>query len=150
MDVKRFESELWYMFKLIKDGVAIFFNSFLEEQGLTKAQAGILFGLKNGDFCTIGNMTEHIISNQGNASTICKKMEQQGLIKRTRSTRDERVVILTLTEEGDKKVTELHNSILNRFEKVSKHIEPEQFDKIISGFAEFDSLLKAVGKYDKK
>ena len=38
--------------------------------------------------------------DNGTLSPLLKKMQQEGLVERTRSEEDERVVVITLTEEG--------------------------------------------------
>ena len=67
--------------------------------GLTPSQLLILAELDNGPL-NISGLSCHLEMNQGNVSTHCKRMEKLGLLTRTRSAQDERVVTLTITEKG--------------------------------------------------
>ena len=51
---------------------------------------------------SIGSLGKAIGITGGNISNICKRLEKQGFVKRVRSEEDERVVIVVLTESGEK------------------------------------------------
>lgn len=70
-----------------------------QAEGLTALQAGILLILSMGD-ATVGDVSAATGMGQANTSALCKKLEQAGLLIRTRSPEDGRVVILSLTEKS--------------------------------------------------
>ena len=49
---------------------------------------------------TVGELCGKLMLDNGTLSPLLKKMQQEGLVERTRSEEDERVVVITLTEEG--------------------------------------------------
>lgn len=144
MDITGFENELWYILKLIKKSADTLFNPFLEECGVTKLQANILMGIKSGEFNTVGRMADEMSINQGNASTIAKKLEQLGLVNRTRSRDDERVVILALTKEGERRIEKFQTSLRNMCLKMSEHFTSERLEKILTGFVELQYLIDVI------
>ena len=65
-----------------------------------------------------------VLWEQKTATPLLKKMEEKGYLTRTRKAEDERVVQVTLTEEG----LALQNEMVSIPEKVSKcvNLEPEE------------------------
>lgn len=51
---------------------------------------------------TVGELAERLRVEYGTMTPLLKRLEQRGLVSRTRSERDERTVIVTLTPEGDR------------------------------------------------
>jgi len=51
---------------------------------------------------TVGRLAERLRVEYGTITPLLKRLEQRGLVKRTRSIRDERTVVVTLTDEGDR------------------------------------------------
>ena len=52
------------------------------------------------DGITVGELCKRLMLDTGTVTPMLKNTEKQGLIKRTRSEEDERVVVISLTEEG--------------------------------------------------
>lgn len=50
---------------------------------------------------TVGKLAERLRIEYGTITPLLKRLEQRGLVKRTRSVDDERTVVVTLTPEGD-------------------------------------------------
>lgn len=50
---------------------------------------------------TVGELADRLSVDYGTITPLIKRMEQRGLVTRTRSTRDERTVIVGLTPAGD-------------------------------------------------
>ena len=76
---------------------------------------------------------------------MCKGMEKEGLIKRIRSNEDERVVTLSLTDQGEKTIEKLYSKS-EIFDDVFKDVPIEKLQAIINGFHELDELLKTISK----
>ena len=52
------------------------------------------------DEISVGELCKRLMLDTGTVTPMLKNTEKQGLVKRVRSEEDERVVIVTLTEEG--------------------------------------------------
>lgn len=72
----------------------------LRQLGLTYTQYIVFLVLWEEDGLTVGEIGERLMLDNGTLSPLLKKMEQAGYIERQRSRGDERVVVITLTEEG--------------------------------------------------
>lgn len=74
----------------------------LEPHGLTHAQWGPLFKLRNGcGSATVAELAREMQMDPGAMTRLLDRLEAKGLCKRVRSTDDRRVVNLALTPEGE-------------------------------------------------
>ncbi len=71
-----------------------------QRYGLTPIQAAALYFIHSSGDATVGSVFRAFKLNQGNASSMCKRLESEGFILRRRSEEDERKVVLALTEHG--------------------------------------------------
>ena len=76
------------------------YTPYLRPLGLTYTQYIAFLALWERDGITVGELCETLMLNNGTISPLLKKMQQAGYIERTRSERDDRVVVITLTEAG--------------------------------------------------
>ena len=76
------------------------YTSYLKELGLTYTQYIVFLVLWEKDGITVGEICEKLMLDNGTVSPLLKKMEQAGYITRTRSSEDDRVVLISLTKEG--------------------------------------------------
>ena len=76
------------------------YTPWLKPLGLTYTQYIALLVLWEQDGLTVGEIGEKLMLDNGTLSPLLKKLEQAGIVQRQRSRADERVVVVTLTEEG--------------------------------------------------
>ena len=73
---------------------------WLKPLGLTYTQYIVMLVLWEKDGVSVSEIGERLMLDNGTLSPLLKKMEQAGYIARRRSREDDRVVEITLTEEG--------------------------------------------------
>jgi MarR family transcriptional regulator, organic hydroperoxide resistance regulator len=76
------------------------YKPLLQELGLTYPQYLAMMVLWQGDGITVGDMSSRMLTDPGSVTPLLKRLEVEGLLKRTRSDVDERVVELFLTDKG--------------------------------------------------
>jgi len=76
------------------------YKPFLEEMGLTYPQYLVLMVLWEDDALTVTKITEKLMLNTNTLSPLLKRMEKMELLNRRRSSKDERSVVVQLTEKG--------------------------------------------------
>jgi DNA-binding MarR family transcriptional regulator len=76
------------------------YRELLEPLGITYPQYLTLLVLWETGSVSVNSLGERLHLDSGTLSPLLRRMEQAGLISRTRSTDDERVVEITLTERG--------------------------------------------------
>ena len=76
------------------------YTPYFKELGLTYTQYIVFMVLWEKDEVTVGDICRRLYLDSGTLTPLLKKMEEKGWLQRTRSREDERIVIVTLTEEG--------------------------------------------------
>ncbi len=73
----------------------------LAAAGLTPVQYATLLYIWRNKGSNVGALARDTGLGQANTSTLCKRLEREGLLLRERSSADERVVMLALTGAGE-------------------------------------------------
>ena len=76
------------------------YTPYLKPLGITYTQYIMFLVLWEKDGITVGELCKRLRLDTGTVTPMLKNTEKQGLIRRTRSAEDERVVVLSLTEDG--------------------------------------------------
>lgn len=75
-------------------------TEIVQEFGLTPLSSITLNLIANQENPTVSSVFKALDLNQGNVSSMCKKLERDGFIIRRRNKKDERSVVLLITEQG--------------------------------------------------
>lgn len=150
MDVLEFKNILWDYTRKISENMNRTFNPLCEQYGLTMLQARILVELSQHESHTIGSLANSIHMAGANISTMCKKLEMKGFLKRVRNPNDERVVKLVLTEMGHHTVSDFDNILMDRILHYLKNEKTQTLDEIINGLQKMNELLQKMGTVEKK
>jgi DNA-binding MarR family transcriptional regulator len=76
------------------------YKPLLQELGLTYPQYLTMLVLWERDGMTVGEISTRLLTDPGSLTPLLKRLEAEGMLSRTRSKDDERVVIVQLTEQG--------------------------------------------------
>ncbi len=68
--------------------------------GITYTQYIVFLALWEEDGQSVGELCRRLYLDSGTLTPLLKKMEEAGFLTRSRSSRDERVVLVTLTDKG--------------------------------------------------
>ncbi len=77
------------------------YKPFLDEVDLTYTQYIAMMVLWEKKAVTVKELGHQLFLDSGTLTPLLKKMETKGLVRRNRSTEDERNLIVTITEEGE-------------------------------------------------
>ena len=127
------------IFQRFKAKMARLVDPLVQDEGLTPLQALVLLQVSRGE-TTVGDISQEAHIGRANASTLCKKMERAGYLTRTRSSRDERVVTLALTAQGEETLARL-KARMARYEQMLKQMPPQIQEDIIRGFRAANQAL---------
>jgi len=78
------------------------YQPLLDNLGITYPQYLVLMVLWENDRLPVKDITKKLILNTNTITPLLKRMEQQGLLTRKREDKDERKVIVHLTDKGKK------------------------------------------------
>ena len=76
------------------------YKPLLQGLGLTYPQYLAMLVLWEKDGLPVVEISNRLLTDPGSLTPLLKRLEAEGLLSRTRSTEDERVVIVKLTEKG--------------------------------------------------
>lgn len=80
--------------------VVSLYTPYLKELGLTYTQYIVFLVLWEGEAVTVGELCRRLYLDNGTLTPLLKKLEAAGYIVRERSSEDERVVTVSLTDAG--------------------------------------------------
>lgn len=94
------DQQLCFPIYLFAKQIINHYRPFLETLDLTYPQYLVMLVLWEGNEQTVNQLGEKLQLDSGTLTPLLKRMEQKAFISRTRSTIDERVVNISLTEKG--------------------------------------------------
>ena len=99
-EVMKLCNQLCFPLYAASRNVISLYTPLLKPLGLTYTQYIVFLVLWEKDGITVGELCERLMLDNGTISPLLKKMQQAGYIEKTRSAEDDRVVVITLTQEG--------------------------------------------------
>ena len=108
---------------------------------LTGPQGMLIGTLMHYDSMKISDLSEKLGLSNSTVSGILDRLEKQGLIERTRSKEDRRVVYVNITPEFRKDAKERYRKLEEKFETMLSQASPEELDSIKRGL---DTLQKVI------
>ena len=137
-EVMKLENQMCFPLYAAARSVTGLYTPWLKELGITYTQYITFLVLWEKDGITVGEICERLMLDNGTVSPLLKKMEGAGYITRSRSAEDDRVVVITLTEQG----REMQEKAKDIPEKVGACIDlsPEKAMKL------YELLYELLGK----
>ena len=99
-EVMKLVNQLCFPLYAAARNVTGLYTPWLKPLGLTYTQYIVLLVLWERDGISVTEIGEKLMLDNGTLSPLLKKMEQAGYLERRRSREDDRVVEITLTDEG--------------------------------------------------
>lgn len=128
-----FRSEVWQMLYALKSYIEKVVDPITQQEGLTALQTFVLASIQQGDADSIGSLCKITGMNQSNASTLCKRMEREGVLTRSRTAKDERVVQLTVTSAGNEALLHIEQRFA-ALDPLLMELPDGQLEQVRSGF----------------
>jgi len=72
----------------------------IEQQGILPAYYGVLFALRDCEYCTPTDLKVQLLVSRSNMTALLDRMERDGLIERIRDPDDRRKLRISITPEG--------------------------------------------------
>ena len=138
MEPAEFKNQVWALMRDITDRMNGVFHPIIDRYGLTIMQMRVLFEIRREDGCTVSGLSRRVCAAGTNVSALCKRLEREGLLERSRDPRDERVVHITLTGEGRRTVDEVDALVTRAFPLLNE----EDAEVILDGMQMLSLLLQ--------
>lgn len=127
-DALKLENQICFPLYAASKEVVRHYKPFLDELGLTYTQYIAMMVLWEHKKLTVKEMGEYLYLDSGTLTPLLKNMEKKGLVVRCRSKEDERVLNVSITDEGEK----LKEKAVNVPMKMAScvNLEPEETRKL--------------------
>ena len=99
-EAMKLENQLCFPLYAAARAVTNLYTPYLKPLGLTYTQYLVFLVLWEKDGIPVGEICSKLMLDNGTVSPLLKKMEQAGLVVRSRSSSDDRVVVISLTDQG--------------------------------------------------
>lgn len=99
-EAMKLKNQLCFPLYAASRNVTGLYTPYLKPLGLTYTQYLVFLVLWEEDGLAVGDICERLMLDSGTLSPLLKKMEAEGYVERKRSAADDRVVVITLTDEG--------------------------------------------------
>ena len=137
-----------YLMRICTNRVLPQMEALFQDQELTFSQWTTLVALHDGRLATAGDLAHNICHDAGSLTRLIDQMVKRGLVTRTRSETDRRVVTLSLTPRGRSLVEGLAPKVMNFWNELLSGFTHEEIDTLINLLTRL--VLVAVSKPRKK
>lgn len=99
-DVLKLENQLCFPLYVCSKEIVKRYKPFLDEIGLTYTQYITMMAMWEHEELSVKELGELLFLDSGTLTPVLKTLEKKGLLLRKRSTKDERILLVTLTKNG--------------------------------------------------
>ncbi len=141
-DTLKLENQLCFRFYTVSRLITQAYGPLLDRLGVTYPQYLVLLVLWEKDAQPVNDIAKRLVLETNTVTPLLKRMEAEGLVRRTRGTEDARQVIVSLTEKGSR-LQETAKDIPDQMGSTITccNIPSEQFPQLA---ATLDSLIQAL------
>jgi len=126
----------------IKEGIKQTVRHEFKELNLTGPQGMLVGTLAHHGKMKISDLSGRLGLSNSTISGIVDRLEKQGLVERTRSKTDRRVVYVGVTSEFKKKADNNFDQIGKKFQMILSETTPEDVEKIFEGLNLLRELME--------
>lgn len=127
-DILKLNNQICFPLYAASRQITKMYRPLLMKLALTYPQYLVLLVLFEDKIVTVKDLGKRLYLDSGTLTPMLRRMEEHGLVKRTRCNEDERVVKISLTEKG-RSIEKQAEEIPNQFSK-EIHLESEEFDEL--------------------
>lgn len=117
-------------------------RTLVESHGLTGPQALILKALQHGHL-SAGALASRVSLSQGTTTDILNRLEQRGLIRRTRDTTDRRRVLVEVTDTGQTLMESSPPLLQERFAQRLNELQEWEQTQLLSSLQRIAAMMDA-------
>lgn len=112
--------------------------------GLKTSQLLVLQALEEEPELTVGEITGQVHMAQASVTAIVARLEEMGLVKRTRGTTDKRKVFVNLTDAGHEVLEQAPEALHQRFAEQFEPLETWEKTMLVASLQRVASMLDAA------
>lgn len=144
MDLEGFKYQVCDISRKINEAMNTLLSKMGAPYGLSAMQVRILLEIEPEGTMTVGAIANEVMAAGANVSTMCKKLESLGFIKRSRDELDERIVRIGLTELGMKAVGDIDHHFDEKILRALGNEPKAKYETVIVAIEVLNELLSQV------
>lgn len=121
-----------YLMRICTNRLLPQMEALFQDQELTFSQWTTLVALHDGRIATAGDLAHSICHDAGSLTRLIDQMEKRGLVTRTRSDKDRRVVTIALTPRGRTLVEALAPKVMDFWNGLLSGFRHGEIDTLIN------------------
>ncbi|MDI3534859.1 MAG: hypothetical protein PWQ82_1224 [Thermosediminibacterales bacterium] len=124
----------------------VFKQDFLKQArtNITQTQYRILRRIKNNQPCKMGELSSCSSVSFGSMTIMVNKLVEEGLVKRMTSHEDRRVILVSLTEEGEKILKEFQDQFIEVLKKRVSRLDKPKKDRLYTVLKQFMEIIREL------
>lgn len=150
MKIDFLKKEIWDLLRTIQVSKDTVICPVAKDYCITPLQLRILMEVNLSEDLSLNQLAKVMDMNNGNVSTICKKLEQQGYLTRERRADDERFITLKLSPEGAKILQQMERDIESKYCLLMEDVSEERLEKIVAGIKELKALIEEMNAQQRE
>ena len=150
MKIDFLKKEIWDLMRTIQVSKDTVLCPVAKDYSITPLQLRILMEVNLRKDLSLNRLAKVMDMNNGNVSTICKKLEQQGYLTRERRADDERFITLKLSSEGTKIIQQMEQDIESKYCLMMEGVSEERLEKIAAGIRELKALIEEMNAQQRE
>lgn len=136
--------EIWNLLLVIQESKEFLIAPFAKEYGLTPLQLRTLIEVGQLENLSLSRLSKSLDMNNGNTSTLCKRLEREGWLLRQRRSDDERYIALVLTRKGKAMLQHLEDYLQKQYDPVLQQVDAAAVQRIQEGLLELHRLTRLL------
>ncbi|WP_321396140.1 MarR family transcriptional regulator [Emcibacter sp.] len=118
-------------------------KQLVKTTGLTAPQLVVMQTLRKEGKLSPSNIARNVALSQATITSILDRLEKAGLVRRTRSEEDRRIVDVCLTEEGRKRLEEAPELLQSGFLRQYRKLESWERQMLVSSLQRVAAMMDA-------
>lgn len=114
--------------------------------GLTNMKLKVLIEVSRLENATIGELGNSLGVAGGNISNMCKGLEKEGFLQRTRSLEDERVVHVETSKKGNEIINEIGDELRSKLHDKLGSMNEAKYKELVEVLTELNNSLDLLSR----
>lgn len=150
MKIDFLKKDIWELMRTIQVSKDTVLCPVAKDYSITPLQLRILMEVNLSENLSLNRLAKVMDMNNGNVSTICKKLEQQGYLTRERRADDERFITLKLSPKGEAIIQQMEQDIESKYCLLMEGVSEERLEKIATGIRELKILIEEMNAQQRE
>jgi len=133
--------EIIYSIRRLMQGAELYSKALNKKFNVSAAQVNCILALFENGPLPPSQIAKYIMVNSSTVTGIIDRLEQKGLVMRSRISQDRRVITVTLTESGSELARNAPPPIQSKILDGLKKLSPDEIEKIVQALTKLTYML---------